>query len=75
MVKMIKRKELTSRERERLTKKVDDISMPLRWKKIFKSRYGLEDGITKSNPQVGKKFKVSGEAIRQILAKVEKLIA
>lgn len=65
---------ITAKKRKELLQKIDEVSLPLKMKKVFKSKYGLDDGIYKSNSEVGKKFKVTGEAIRLILIKVNKLI-
>lgn len=65
---------ITAKKRKELLQKINEVSLPLKMKKVFKSKYGLDDGIYKSNSQVGKKFKVTGEAIRLILIKVNKLI-
>lgn len=73
MVK-IKAKKLTADERKSLVEKLANISIPLRALKIFKYKYGLEDGIFKSNIVVGKKFKITGEAVRQSNQKVEAIL-
>lgn len=65
---------ITAKKRKELLSKINEVSLPLRTKKIFKSKYGLEDGIYKSNSEVGKKFKITGEAVRLVLIKVNNLI-
>lgn len=65
---------ITAIKRKELRKKIEEISLPLRTKRIFKSKYGLVDGIFKSNSEVGARFKITGEAVRLILIKVNKLL-
>lgn len=70
-------KELTKEERKALTiklKKLKHVSISDRKRKIYEYKYGLEDGIIKSNQATGKKFKVTGEAIRLVIKQVEALL-
>lgn len=66
-------KELSLSERKALAKKLDSVVSSARSKKMFRFRYGLDDGISKSNALVGKRFKVSREAVRQTIKKIEAL--
>jgi DNA-directed RNA polymerase sigma subunit (sigma70/sigma32) len=66
-------KELSLSERKALAKKLDNVVSSARSKKMFRFRYGLDDGISKSNALVGKRFKVSREAVRQTIKKIEAL--
>lgn len=65
---------ITKTKKEELIQRLSKISVSARIKKIFESKYGLKDGVWKSNAIVGKKFKISGEAVRLNLLKVEKLM-
>lgn len=65
--------QLTAKDRASLIKKLDNVSATKRAKNIFKMRFGLEDGITKSNGETGRKFKITREAVRQTIVKVESL--
>lgn len=65
---------ITQEKRDELIKKIEKVSLPLRMKKIFECKYGLKDGIYKSNPTVGKRFKITGEAVRLTINKVHKVL-
>lgn len=65
---------ITAIKRKELKKAIKEISLPLRTKKIFSHKYGLDDGIYKSNSEAGRRFKITGEAVRLILIKVNKLL-
>lgn len=65
---------VTKTKKEQLIRKLKEVSVPLRQRKMYVSRYGLEDGVWKSYAQVGKRFKVTGEAVRLIVVKINKLI-
>ncbi len=67
-------KSLTSSQlvaRVLLREKIDEIlsDLSLREQEILKLRFGLDDGITHTLEEVGKKFNVTRERIRQIEAK------
>lgn len=49
----------------------DALKLKRRYLDIFDFRYGLSDGKGHSFKECGKKFGVSGERIRQIVARVE----
>ena len=74
MAKKNVRKELTAEERKSIISKLASVSMQSRARKIFEYKYGLKDGIFKSNSAVGIKFKITGEAVRQSIAKTEALL-
>ena len=65
---------ITAKKRILLAKKIDEVSAPHRSKQIFRSRYGLVDGIVKSNVAVGKRFHISAEAVRLSIIRTKKLI-
>lgn len=65
---------ITNTQKEKLIKKIKGVSVPYRQRKMFVCRYGLEDGVFKSYAEVGKRFKVTGEAVRLIVVKINKLI-
>lgn len=65
---------ITKTKKAELIKKLEEVSVPLRQRKMYVSRYGLEDCVWKSYAQVGKRFKVTGEAVRLIVVKINKLI-
>lgn len=65
---------ITKTKKEELIKKLKGVSVPLRQRKMYVSRFGLEDGVWKSYAQVGKRFKVTGEAVRLIVVKINNLI-
>lgn len=53
--------------REEIRKIIEDL--PLREREVINMRFGLKDGITHTLEEVGKKFNVTRERIRQIEAK------
>ena len=65
---------ITKEKKDELKKKLEAVSLPHRMKKIFECKYGLNDGVYKSNPTVGKRFKITGEAVRQTINKAHKLL-
>lgn len=70
-------KELTKTERKALAiklRKLKDVSITDRKRKMYEYKYGLVDGIIKSNQVTGKKFKVTGEAVRLVIKQVEELL-
>lgn len=67
------KKELTREEREALAIKLEGISCSLRLKTIYRTRYGIDDGLVKSNGETGEIFGISREAVRQACEKVESL--
>jgi len=67
-------KALNDGERKSLAKKLKAISCLERAKKIYACKFGLNDGIYKSNVEVGVRFKITREAVRQTILKVSKLL-
>jgi len=65
---------ITKEKREELKTKLETVSVTARNKKIFKYRYGLDDGIYREVSEVGKKFKLTAESIRLICKKINALI-
>lgn len=61
---------VTKAKRIEFLKKLEDISIDMRSKTIYRSKFGLDDGVLKSNAEVGRIFSLSGEYIRQVLEKV-----
>lgn len=74
MAKRKQKKVLTAGERKELSLKLRGVSMASRARKIFEYKYGLKDGVFKSNSLVGKEFGITGEAVRQSIAKTEALL-
>lgn len=64
---------ITGQKRKELALKLSKVSIGAKEKTVFRSKYGLDDGVFKNNEEVGKIFNMTGEAVRQILVKVEKL--
>lgn len=74
---MANKKELTKSERKALAiklRKLKDVSITDRKRKMYEYKYGLVDGVIKSNQVTGKKFKVTGEAVRLVIKQVEELL-
>lgn len=67
------KKELTGTERKALAIKLEKIACSARKKKIYEYRNGLKDGIVRSLAETGKKFKITGEAVRLACKSVEAL--
>lgn len=65
---------ITAIQRERIGKKLAKISASAKDKIVYRTRYGIDDGITRSNEEVGRIFNMTGEAVRQILIKIDTLI-
>lgn len=64
---------ITGQKRKELATKLSQISIGAKEKTVFRSKYGIDDGVFKNNEEVGKIFNMTGEAVRQIIVKVEKL--
>ena len=71
---MANRIELSQEERASLAIKLANVSTSDRKRKIFSSKYGLLDGVTKSNAKTGKLFRITGEAVRLVCKDVQALI-
>lgn len=71
---MAKKRELSQVERKALAKKLSKVSVSARKRKIYECKYGLIDGSVKSNREVGKRFKVTAEAIRLSCKQVDELL-
>jgi len=65
---------ITEQKRKELAEKLSKISIGNKEKTVYRTKYGLDDGIFKSNEETGKIFSMTGEAVRQILAKVDELM-
>lgn len=71
---MAKVTSLSKGERTILTKKLSKVSIGGREKRIFSLKYGLVTGEFLSNKEVGRRYKITGEAVRLILKKIHSLI-
>ena len=65
---------VTKAERKRRATALDKISAPMKDKTIYRVKYGIDDGFYKSNDETGKLFRMTREAIRQSVTKVQELI-
>lgn len=65
---------VTAKERQRLAEALDSVSAPMKDKTIYRVKFGIDDGIYKSNDETGKLFRMTREAVRQAVAKVQELI-
>jgi DNA-directed RNA polymerase sigma subunit (sigma70/sigma32) len=65
---------ITEQKRKELSENLSKISIGAKEKTVYRTKYGLDDGIFKSNEETGKIFNMTGEAVRQILAKVDELM-
>lgn len=70
---MANKKELTQAERRALASKLKNVSASARKKKIYECKYGLVDGLLKTNKEVGKRFKITGERVRMACKQIEAL--
>lgn len=60
--------------REKLAERLETISASDKEKIIFRTRYGLDDGIYRTFEQTGDLFNITGEAVRQTVRKIEDLM-
>lgn len=60
--------------RERL-EKLDEMSATDRDKLIYRTKYGLDDGILRSFEDTGRMFNMTGEGVRLIVRRIDKLIS
>lgn len=65
---------IPKRKRDILMKKITEVTLKKRAKAIFIAKYGLKDGIYKSNAEVGRKYGISREAVRLTLKKVQSIV-
>lgn len=65
---------ITAQQRKELAEKLSKISIGAKEKTVYRTKYGIDDGIFKSNEETGKIFNMTGEAVRQILVKVDELM-
>jgi DNA-directed RNA polymerase sigma subunit (sigma70/sigma32) len=65
---------ITAQKRKELAEKLSKVSCGAKEKTVYRTKHGIDDGISKSNEETGKIFSMTGEAVRLILQKVEKLI-
>lgn len=65
---------ITAHKRKELADKLSKISCSAKEKTIFRSKYGLDDGIYKSNGETAEIFNINRETVRVIIQKLEKLM-
>lgn len=65
---------ITEQKRIELAEKLSKISIGAKEKTVYRTKHGIDDGISKSNEETGKIFNMTGEAVRLILMKVDNLI-
>lgn len=65
---------VTEEKRKEYREKVEGISADLKDKTIFRAKFGLDDGLFKSNAETGRIFGMTGEAVRQAVARISKEI-
>lgn len=65
---------LTKEQRTELAEKLNGVSADDKDKLIYRTRFGLDDGNYRSLEDTGKIFKISGEAVRLIVTKIDRLI-
>ena len=65
---------ITAKERKELAEKLAKVSCGAKEKTVYRTKHGIDDGISKSDEETGKIFSMTGEAVRLILVKVDKLI-
>lgn len=68
---------LSAKERqERLAKlqALDEMATSYKNKLIYKTYYGLEDGISRSFEDTGRIFNITGEGVRLIVRKIDEII-
>lgn len=53
---------------------LNDATASTKDKLIYRAKYGLDDGILKTFEETGKIFNISGEAVRLIVRKLDKVI-
>lgn len=61
---------VTEEKRKEFREKLDGLSADLKDKTIYRAKFGLDDGIYKSNAEAGKIFGMTGEAVRQAVARI-----
>jgi DNA-directed RNA polymerase sigma subunit (sigma70/sigma32) len=68
---------LSKKEREGKLAKLEalkEISVSDKNRLIFKTYYGLEDGISRSFEDTGRIFNITGEGVRLIVRKIDNII-
>lgn len=65
---------ITAKDRKELAEKLSKVSIGAKEKTVYRTKHGIDDGISKSNEETGKIFNMTGEAVRLILQKVDKLL-
>lgn len=70
---MANKSELTQEERQVLAKKLEGVAVSIKKKTIYRCKYGIDDGILKSNAETGSIFNITGEAVRNACEEIEVL--
>lgn len=64
---------ITKAERKALAIKLEGISISLKKKTVFRTKYGIDDGIFKSNPETALIFNITRQAVDSICNEIEDL--
>jgi hypothetical protein len=68
-------KNMVSKEtRKKYVELLDGLSADYKDKTIYRIKYGLDDGIYKSNLETALLFRLTGEAVRQATVRISKFI-
>lgn len=65
---------VTAEQRKKLADALDSVSAPMKDKTVYRVKFGVDDGIYKTNEETGKLFRMTREAVRQSVTKVQELI-
>jgi len=65
---------VTKAKRTEYLLRLKSISAKPRDIKIYRKKFGLDDGILRSNAVTGKSFKITGEAVRQAINRISSQI-
>ena len=65
---------VTEEQRRDLTKRLEALSADIKDKAVFATRYGLYDGLYKSYEEAGRIHRMTGEGVRLIVKKIEKVL-
>lgn len=65
---------ITASKRKELAENLSKIACGAKEKTVYRTKHGVDDGISKSNEETGKIFNMTGEAVRLILVKVDNLM-
>lgn len=65
---------ITKAERKALAIKLEKISISIKKKTIYRTKYGIDDGILKSNPETAQIFNITRQAVERICKEIDKLL-